>query len=286
MQRFGGARRHALAAQGAIDASNLIAKRGNIDVIRAILLAGVALAAAILLIYHYVQYLQLGFAVENLQRPAQHAERTQQPGPVYLQTQQCENPPEHHQRHQPGPELERVGRGAQRAYILAPEAVDEESENQHDAQRHQTHPEDYLPFETGSYRIIRIQMLAEQLAGSDGHVCNPEQQAVFCHAQYLVQPIAVLDIDTLYLKSLACLEQQIFYGAYRAEICAEQLAEKDYRQCQHDTHHDLHGGHRAGERAALDVSRQRLQSAHGAVGLRVCGAGLGEQFCRQAGQEE
>ena len=108
-----------------------------------------------------------GLSVEDFQQISRHAEGAQQPYPAELDSYQRHRPPEQAQGHQPDPELKGIGDCSERADIPAPEAVDNESQQHYQAQGGQAHPEGDFTLEAGCNRIIRIYVLAEELAG--GH---------------------------------------------------------------------------------------------------------------------
>ena len=194
------------------------------------------------------------------------------------------HPPGQGQHYQPEPELEGVGYGAQRADVFAPEAVDEQAQENHYRHRSDGHPKDNLPLEAGGDCIVRVQLLAEKLAGAYGHIHNPEKEAIFDQPEDDIQRLA--DPDGFDFHRLARTDEQVLYSPHRAEIAAEELAEENHRHRQRYAHQNLERTHRAREGAPLKVGRQGLQTSEGTQFFGVGGRHPLENLTGEAAQKE
>ena len=103
---------------------------GNIDAIRASLGTEAAMGT-LRIILHDMENLELRLSAKNLKQIACHAECSQQYPPRDIESEHAEQIICSEEHNDPNPELEGVGDSSERAQVLAPEHVDQESEDQH-----------------------------------------------------------------------------------------------------------------------------------------------------------
>jgi len=118
-------------------------------------------------------------------------------------------------------------------------------------------------------RIIRINVLTEQLACTHSHIEHPEQYAILYDSQKLVCNRTVPYPDTLHAYSLAELTYKVLDRSQRTYIGTEEFAQQHNGSDKHHTHHDLHGSHAAWQAVIGKVGGKSLQPTHRAIGLRI-----------------
>ena len=260
---------YAFAAKHTVNRSKPFAFCRHIDMVRAGLLAGHAMAPAPVLVHNYRKRLDLGSIGNDLKEIAHHAECSKIPRPGNLYAQQREHPEEQSHREQRNPEFEAVGKGPERAYIPAPEPLDEKAQQKHQGKAHQAHPKGDFTLEAGCDGIIRVEILAEKLAGSSGAVEYPEQKHILDCTQDIVKHalMSYLHAFETYCRSGFC--EQVLNCSYRADVGAEKLAEENHARSKHKPHHYLQTAHRARQRTSGQESDESLNSAHRAISFRI-----------------
>jgi len=242
----------------------------DVDRIGTFAAADVALGARGLVADDVQQREDFAPQVDHLPEVAREAGDAQSPYPGRSHAQQPEHPQQDDDAHEGDGEFEDVAQRAQRADVFAPEHFDEKAAEEEHRNRDDGHPDGDLALEARGDGVVGVEILAEKLAARRRHVEYVEQQGVFDGAEQ-----AVGDASRAYfnadLQLLAAPAHPFADGSQRAEVAAEEFAEKDHSHGEHDAHHDLRHGHRAGQRVVDQVASQRLQSAERAVGLHVRG---------------
>ena len=180
------------------------------------------------LILHHMQNLELRLRMEHFEKISDDAESSEKYGPWNVGTKNVSHIICSEEHSDPYPELQRIRDRSERTEIAAPEHVDEEASENDDADAHNRHPEGYLSLEACRYRIVWVEVLAEQLARIHRHVEDPEHKGILDDAEHLVQNRSVAHLDALDVHGVACLAEKVLHCAQRADVCAEELAEQHH----------------------------------------------------------
>ena len=187
----------------------------------------------------YLEHLKLRSCVEDLEEIAYYAERSEENLPRNISAENVAYIVKSEEDSDPQPELECVRNRSERTEVAAPEHIHEEAAEHHDADRYDRHPESDLSLESGCDRIVRVKILAEKLACLYCAVEYPEEKRVLDDAEHLVCDRSVADLQRLDVHSVACLADEVLHSAERADVCAEELAEKHDCSHQCEAHHHL-----------------------------------------------
>lgn len=117
--------------------------------------------------------------------------------------------------------------------------------DKHKRQRGDGHPKRDLTLESRGRGVVRVEILAEELACGQCHVEGDEQKHVLHDPQHLVGDTALIDVEGVEPDGLPEFLQKILHRSDGTEIAAEQLAEKHDCRREDNTHRDLHACHRA-----------------------------------------
>ena len=259
--------RYAIAAQRAVDVPDGF-QLLQIDVIGTFFRTGAAAVAALRVADDAQQREYFATQVDHFVQVADQAGCAQRPYPCRRKPGPSEQPEQQEEPHERDREFENIAQRSERADVFAPEHFDEETaeEQQHD--RDAGHPGRDFTLETGRHCVVRVEILAEQLARRDRHVEYHEQQSVFDDPQSPIGDAARFQVEVHF--QLAAAFAEVFPDCpQRTQITAEQLAEQDDAHGQYDSHHDLRHRHAACQRIVMQVTADSLQASERAVGFRI-----------------
>ena len=211
--------RYAIAAQRAVDVPDGF-QLLQIDVIGTFFRTGAAAVAALRVADDAQQREYFATQVDHFVQVADQAGCAQRPYPCRRKPGPSEQPEQQEEPHERDREFENIAQRSERADVFAPEHFDEETaeEQQHD--RDAGHPGRDFTLETGRHCVVRVEILAEQLARRDRHVEYHEQQSVFDDPQSPIGDAARFQVEVHF--QLAAAFAEVFPDCpQRTQITAE-----------------------------------------------------------------
>ncbi len=238
------------------------------NMIGTLLLAKAATIAKRRIALHVHQREAATLQTDRLHEESRNAHGREHPDPAAPDAIEIQHPDGDRSQNDQRQEFKDIADGTQRTDILAPKHLYHETAQNYQRKARDRHPQHDLALESGSGSVVRIDLLAEQLAGREREVKNREKQHIFDDAQPSVGRAADRHVD-LQMEVAAHAAQSLADRSQGAQIAAEELREEDHAHGQHQTHHDLEHRHRTSQRMVDQVGSERLQSSERTIFLHV-----------------